>query len=308
MPALGPNARGVLWFTASGACYIVAWTIVRDLATDISVFEIAFFRAVFGLVFMGSWLVRTGLDGIKTRRAHIHFLRVTLSTSSLWCVIGALVYLPVADMTALGFTRPIFTVIAAILILRETAGPMRILATLIGFVGAMIIIRPGMEAINIGVVLAIASAALTSLAMITVKALSRTEAPDTIAMYVPIFGLPLSLVPTLFVWITPSWEQLGWMALIGLFTTLAQRAISRAYAAAEVTVIQPFDFLRLPMAAAFGFAVFAELPDVWVWVGGAVIFASGLSITLHEARRARAASGRRGPGRRWLGHRGLGRR
>ena len=115
-----------------------------------------------------------------------------------------------------------------------------------------------------------------------------TDHPDQAVLYLSLFVTPLMLLPALYVWITPNWTQLALMVAIGALATINQRCISRAFASADATAVLPFDFARLPFAAVIGFLVFAELPDLWVWVGGGVIFASSVYIAHREAIAARS--------------------
>ncbi len=148
----------------------------------------------------------------------------------------------------------------------------------VGFAGAMLIIRPGFEGLDVGVLLAFASALAGAVIAIMIKDLVRTESPDTIAVYLFVFQTAIMLVPALLVWRTPSWQELGWLALLGLIGVWLQRSFNRAMAAADATVALPFGFTRLIWAALLGWVLFAELPDVWTWIGGMLIFAASVFI------------------------------
>ncbi len=160
-------------------------------------------------------------------------------------------------------------------------------AIIVGFMGALVIIRPGFQDIDPGVLFVLGAVAGQTWNSINIKRLTRTEAPDTIVVYYALFILPLALVPALFVWTTPDLTQLGWLALIGLLGILTQRAITRAFAATDTTVVMAVGFTRLPIAAAIGFILFGEVPEIWVWIGGALILASSVYIAHREAVAAR---------------------
>ena len=131
----------------------------------------------------------------------------------------------------------------------------------IGFVGAMIILRPGFDAINLGAVLVLIGAMTNGASNALVKYTTRKDHPDTAVLFLMLYVTPLIALPTVFVWVTPSWEQLGFLLAIGFFATLNQRFLSRAFAAADATAVLPYDFSRLPFAALIGWFVFSELPD-----------------------------------------------
>jgi drug/metabolite transporter (DMT)-like permease len=133
------------------------------------------------------------------------------------------------------------------------------------------------------VVFAVWAVVMTVASTITLKYLSRTDHPDTIAIYQAVLMIPIALVPALLVWTTPTAEQLAWLVAIGILGAMTQRTLSRAYAAADVTLVTVIDFLRLPIAALIGLAVFGEWPVVWVWIGGGVIVASSILLTRREA-------------------------
>jgi drug/metabolite transporter (DMT)-like permease len=120
-----------------------------------------------------------------------------------------------------------------------------------------------------------------------VKFTTRSDHPDTVVFYLTVYVTPMIFVPALFVWTWPNLGQLLLLIGVGVFATLHQRFLSRAFATTDATAILPFNFARLPFAAIIGFLVFDELPDIWVWVGGAVIFASSVYMAHLETREAR---------------------
>jgi len=172
------------------------------------------------------------------------------------------------------------------LLLREQSSLKRWFGLLAGFAGTVIILRPGVGEINVGAMWVLVSAVLFAGSAMFVKVLAREDKPDTITMYQLLYMLPINFIPSLFVWVWPTPEQSFWAVMIGVLTTLAQRCYTRAYAAADASAIQPFDFLRLPFAVMLGFIMFAEWPDLWSVVGGVVIFAASIFVA-HSATRGR---------------------
>jgi len=195
-------------------------------------------------------------------------------------------------VTAITFTRPVFASIGAIVFLHERANGRRWTANIVGLVGTLIIIRPGMVSLDIGQMLALGCVVAMSVTALTVKNLSRTEPADTIAMYQMIVFTGISLIPMLFVWTVPDWHSLALMVLMGAAGNLNQRAMTRAYVAADATVILPFEYSRLPVSAALGLILFGEFPDIWTWVGGAVICVATVALARSETRATRKAAAR----------------
>jgi len=256
----------------------------RHFTGEIHTFEIVFFRSVFGGIFLIPWLMRVGLGGLRTERIWMHMLRGALGLAVIYMLFTAVALAPLAEVAAIIATRPVFASLGAVLILREAAHGRRWTATGLGFLGALLIIRPGFGEISLGTVPALLSViGMTGLALV-IKSLARTEKPDTIVVWQMLVFTPVAIVPALFVWVTPDFWQFVLLAGTGLFGTLAQRCLTRAYAAADATVVLPFDFTRLVFSAALGLLLFAEAPDVWVWAGGLLIFGAVLWMARLEAR------------------------
>jgi drug/metabolite transporter (DMT)-like permease len=276
--------RAAFWIVCGGGAFVFMMAIARHLADDLHMLLIVFWRAVFGVAFMLPWLARRGLGALRTDKAALHGARTLSNYGGLLFTFYAATLLPLADITAIGFARPIIGSVLAILILGEAARARRWWATLAGFAGALIIVRPGFVEFNPGIWLVICAVVLGGFNVILARYLVRTDTPDTVAMYMMLFLTPMSLAPALFVWRWPDGGELLWLVLLGAVGMLSQRSITRAYHAAEATLTLSFDFLRLPVAALIGYVLFAERPDVWVWVGGAVICAATVFLGRLESR------------------------
>lgn len=289
--APAPFRAGVL---ATGATifFAVMAGLIRHAAEELHPLQVVFFRNLFALLFMLPWLMRMGMHVMYTRRIGLYSVRAVVQLGSMICGFTSLTLIPLAEATALSFTAPIFSTIGAALILREVVRLRRWTAIAIGFAGTMVILRPGFEALSFGSVLALVNALFMAASVLMVKSLSRTEPPDAIVMYMAVFLTPMSLVPAVFVWQTPSLEMLGWMLLLAASGTAGHILMTRAFSTADVTVVLPFDFGRLPFTAIVAYFAFGQIPTVWTWLGGAVIFASTFYIAHREsvlARQARAA-------------------
>jgi len=258
-------------------------TFIRLASAQLHAFEIVFFRNFLAVLIMLPWVMRHGLASMRTNRFGLLSLRAVLNVSAMLAGFTALTLIPLAEATALSFTAPLFATVGAALILGETVRARRIAAVLIGFAGTMIVLRPGVEAITPGALLAILNAFLLAMTLLVVKVLTRTERPESVVIYMVLLQTPMALVPALFVWQWP--EPLIWLWLFALASagTAGHILFTRAMAIAEVTQVQPFEFIRLPLIAAIAYLMFDEVPTVWTWLGGAVIFAATAYITHREA-------------------------
>lgn len=281
--ALPGPVRAGFWISCTGATFTGMMAISRHLSADLHVFVIVLFRSLFGLVFLAPLAFRHGGRRLRTNRVRLYAIRGVTAYVSLVGYFYAAKYIPLADISAIVFTRPVFACIAAIIFLGELTRGRRWVAIGIGFVGGLIVVRPGFAEINIGVLFALGAVAMTVCNTIFIKSLSFTDHPDTIAIYQGLSVAPIALIAALFVWTTPTLEQFAWLLGMGALGAATQRTLARSFAAADATVVTVLDFLRLPIAALVGLVVFGEWPVVWVWVGGAVIVASSFLLTRRES-------------------------
>lgn len=286
---LTPALRGILLMCISTVAFSVMHGLVRFVSEVLPPFQVAFFRNVFGLAFLLPLLMRSRFQVLRTQRLGLHALRGVVNILAMLMFFTALSMAPLAKVTALSFTAPIFMAVLAVLVLGERFRIFRWLAILFGFSGMLIILRPGIVEIDTGALLVTGSAALWAVAMVIIKILSRTEKSLTIVAYMGIFLGVFSVIPALWVWQPFGLETLGWLVMVGLFGTIAQMALSQALKETDPTALMPFDFLKLIWTAIIGAWFFGEIPDVYTWIGAAVIFSSGLFIAYRE-RQARLLS------------------
>ena len=251
---LSPNARGILWITMGTIAFALNDVAVKTLGRTIDPFELAFFRYVTGLVILAPFFVRLGLDGIKTRKFHLHATRLVLAGLAQIGVLISVIHMPLAAVTALSFTRILFTTFVAVWILGELVSGRRWGATAVGFVGVLVMVRPD-------------TGGLDPIAMIAIGA-----------------ALILFAGPAAWVWRTPVGIEWFHAVAIGLLTTLGMVGFVRGFAAGEASVIGPMEYVRLIYAAILGFAIFAEIPDPWTIVGALIIVAATTYIARDEAR------------------------
>jgi drug/metabolite transporter (DMT)-like permease len=294
-PRLAPITRAALWIVLSGICAVMMNVLIRVAAQTMHPFEVAFFRCLFGLVLVLPWLIKGGSALLRSRNSGFYLLRAGVGLVSMVTWFYGITVVPLATATAVNFTAPLFATIAAVLVLHEDVRLRRWSAVVIGFVGVLVIMRPGGERLDANLLILLLSAASAAMNNITVKFLARTEPPGRIVAMFMIYLTPLSLIPALFVWRWPEPSTLGALVGLGCLGTIAHLSVARALAAADASACAPFEFARLPFAALIGFLWFGEVTDVWTWVGAAIIAGSSVYVAYREARVARLS--RRGEGR-----------
>ncbi len=283
--AIPGTARAGLWMTVAAIAYVCSIAIGKYVSPEVHFVEIAFLRNTFAILFMLPWLVRAGTAALHTRRVRRHFVRGLVSSMNVTFLFAAVGLIPIADMSAITFLQPVIGAAIAVLLLGEAADGRRWLAIAAGFAGALIVIRPGFAEINWGIAFTLGSAFAGAVVSVLIKTLVRTDPPDTIAAWLFITQTLILVVPTALVWTTPRWELWALFLAIGFLSAILQRTYNRGMQAADVSIAMPFNFSRLIWAALLGWIVFGDFPDVWTWIGSAVIFGASLWIT-RPGRRA----------------------
>lgn len=286
-----PSLLGIGLMTGATVAFAAMHGGVRYLSLELQLhpFEIAFFRNLFGMLVLAPWFLRPGVRPLRTQRFGLHALRAVINVVAMLLFFMGLSLTPIAQVQALGFTAPLFASLLAVVFLGERMGLPRWTALIVGFAGALIIIRPGAEPMDPGSLLVLASAATWSLAIIVIKTLSRTDSSVTITAYMVLLVTPLSLLAAVFVWQWPDPWQLAWLVFVGVSGTLAQLAMAQALYLADTTTVMPLDFMKLIWGSIIGYLLFSEVPDAGIWIGGGVILASATYIAYRESRRKRAA-------------------
>ena len=266
----------------STLCFSCMHALISFLSTELHPFQIAFCRNVFGLLIFMPVVMRSGVGFLRTERLSLHFLRSVMNVAAMLTFFTALSMTPIARVTALGFTAPLFMALLSVLILKERMDATRLLATVVGFLGTAIVLRIDQVSLDLGAVLVITSAAIWAMTMIVIKTLGKTESSLTITGYMVILLSLLSLGPAVAVWRWP--EPLTWALLIaiGVLGTYAQLLLAESLKQADATAVMPFDFLKLVWASLLGYVLFAQAPGLSTWIGGAIIFAAGIFVAYRE--------------------------
>ena len=277
-----PTLRGILLIFCGTFLGATSDALIRHTSAEIHPFEIVFFRCFFALVFLSPTLFRAGIGSLKTKRLGTHAIRACVQTVTMLLGFLGFALAPLAKATSLQFTAPLFATVLAALILGEVIRLRRITALVVGFAGAIIVIQPWQGQYDVGAFASIGSAACFAIVMILVRQLGTTEKPTTQLIYAALMTTPITFLIALNFWQTPTFIQLCLMASIGLFTTLNNLTLAHALRLAELSAILPVQYTKLVWAATIGFIVFAEIPDIWTWLGGSLIFGSATYIAIRE--------------------------
>ncbi len=286
------NLRGILWSGLAGILFALLNVFTLIPAQHLNPYVMAFLRYLFGTLFLVPIVLRLGVHRtMRTHRLPLHLFRGCIHAGGMFLWFIGLPLTTLASITALGFTGPIFVTIGAALFLGEDVRLRRWIAVAVGFAGAMIIIRPGIGDLGLGAVVILISTPIFSASNLISKALARTESAPTIVVWQNL-TISLAAFPVaLWFWDTPQWTDLLWFIAAGLSGTLGHMCQQNGYQLADITLLQPIGFLSLLWNALLGYFLFFQQPDVWTFVGAAVIFASAMYISHREAvRRAKVKS------------------
>ena len=294
-PSRAGALAGIAWMLVTGLLFVAVTGTVRYLGSDMPAVQAAFIRYLFGLILIAPILLRlrgnrpnSGMMGLYVLRGLFHGLAVML-----W--FYAMARIPIAEVTALGYTAPIFTTIGAALFLGEHLHARRILAVVAGFLGAIVILRPGFQTIELGSLAQLAAAPLFAASFLLAKKMTGSQSPAVIVAMLSIF-CTLTLLPgALLEWRSPSLDELFLLFLTAVFATAGHYTLTRAFEAAPITVTQPAAFLQLVWAALLGLIAFGEPLDPWIFLGGGIVVAAVTYIAHREAVAAGRAQPKPGP-------------
>jgi drug/metabolite transporter (DMT)-like permease len=273
---------------AACVCFTTMSAIAKLLGEDLHPFLVAFGRAFLGLLILVPFLIYNGPSQIVTSRWWLHVTRAALGTSAMLCGFYAISRLPLAEATALSFTKPLFQVLLAALLIGEVVRARRWTVTAIGFLGVLVMVQPGARAIDLAVLVGLLGALLAAAVSVTIRELVRTEKQLVILFYLGVVGSLISGLFALPVWTTPSLTQLALMLLMAVVGSLGQLCVMRGFRLGEASAMAPFDYTRLPMSAAYGLVLFAEIPGIHTALGAIVIAGSTFYMAHLEAAADRA--------------------
>ena len=281
---LTPQKRALIFMFLAMFFFTGMSVFIRKSSEQLHIMEVIFLRNLLACFLIIPIMLPSGVHILKMHEPRLFFFRAVVGSVGMVAGFIAFILIPLAQATAISFTTPIFVTIGAAFLLGEIIKFRRIAAIFVGFLGMLVIIQPGAGVMSIGVALAFVSAGAHSVNALLVKKMTIKESPNAIVAWMVILIVPITIVPALFVWEWPS--GLTWIYLwsLALFGTLAHMCFTRAFASAEITSLQPIEFIKLPMTALIAWIIFAEVPGAWTWIGGIIIFYSTAYITHREAK------------------------
>ncbi|WP_293906545.1 DMT family transporter [Phenylobacterium sp.] len=291
-PGLSPNLRGALWMLGSAVTFSVMTTLIKYLGSDYPATLQTFYRQAAGLMILAPVIVRHRSAAFATTRPAIMIFRSATGTVGMILSFYAFQKMPLADANALSFTRTLWLVPLAAFVIREPVGPLRIGAAIVGFLGVLVMIRPGAGghfAIGLPAMAMLASAFLFAFTVTGMKVLTRDHPPMVILVWSAVLGLVLSIPGAIYSWRVPGPRDLFLLCLMGVIATANQACYIKGMQSGDAAAMAPIDYTRLVFSAAAGFFLFNEVPSGWTLLGAGIVVASTLFITLREQQLARSA-------------------
>ena len=277
--------RAILWMCGTLISFATMAVAVRELTDTINSFEIVFLRTSVALSIILIIISIRGWKNISTKNLKLHIFRNTVHyIGNLTWIIGVSL-IPLAQVFALEFSIPIWVALFAVLFLNEKLTIGKVIAIGSGFIGVLVILRPGLMAINQGAVAVLSAALCFAATNVITKSLSKTDNPLTILFLMFAMQLPISAFGAYFFWTVPVWEDCPWIFLVGTMSLTAHYCMTRAITLVDVTVIIPIDFMRMPIIAIIGFYLYNEPFSVWIFLGAALIFSGNYFNIYHERKR-----------------------
>ena len=284
--SLQPNMRGAIFVVLGTLFFVFTDIMVKLIGDRIHPAQMAIFRYTIGFLLLVPLFARTGREKLQSKRIKLHFFRAILASLGQAGIFYAVIHLPLADATAMTFTRPLFLTILAIFILKEVVGIQRWSATIFGFLGVIVMMRPFTGEVDIAWFVALFTAFLFASGLIIIRFLAREDPPGTILFWYHIFGIIIFAGPAAYVWVNPTSIEWIQLFLIATFTAIGMNFFVRGFSVGESSLMGTMEYIRLVFAAAAGYLIFLEIPDIWTWVGALIIVLATLYITRFEANQS----------------------
>lgn len=291
------NVKGALILMVAAFGFALMVALIKLAGKHLPVTQILFVRQLGMTIMLAPVLIRTFPGSLRTARLDLQCGRILLALIAMLCGFTAVINMPLADATAIAFAKSFFITIFAVLILKETVGLYRWSAVVIGFIGVLIMVRPGTEGFSVYGLMAIVAAASAGLVMVIIRILTRSDPPSTILAYQAIGVGLIMAIPAFIQWVSPTAEQWALLAGIGFVSFFAQKANIYAFSYGEASLLASLDYVRLVYATLFGWLLFAELPSASTLVGAVIIILASIFTVHRESRRKQQlASGPNGRG------------
>jgi len=269
--------RAFLWMSITLLSFCLMAIAARELGDALSIFQVLTFRSAIGLMAVYIVMLATGnMRAIKTKRLRLHAFRNCFHFAGQYFWFLGIILLPLAEVTALGFTIPIWTALIALFFFKQKITRERLGSIVLGIAGVIVITRPGSAMADIAVLVVILSAVFYAISHTVTGELSSSEQPFTVLFYMCLIQLPIGFVLSVFSWQWPAGVQWFWLCIIGLTALSAHFCLTRAMTYADVTTIFTLDFLRLPLMALLGAFIYHEPIGLSVIIGGLLMAAGNL--------------------------------
>jgi drug/metabolite transporter (DMT)-like permease len=283
--ASGSVARAAALVSAGSLTLVAMATLVKHLGNDLPAMEILFFRSAIGFLFVLPLFVRDPLEPFRTKRPGMHLVRGAIGAIGNACFFWTITSMLLADAMALQFSRPLFMIPLAVLLLGESQGLRRTVVAMIGFLGILLYARPFTGGFEPDALVGALGALAGGLVVICIKRLATTEPTRVIMFYYAFWNTVFALVPAALFWVTPSLPQLALLVVVGFLGIAGQSMITHGLTMGEATVLVPLDYSRIVYSAVLGYLLFGEMPGPWSFAGMALIVACSLYLVLTERRR-----------------------
>ena len=261
--------------------------LIKFAQNDVSIYIAAFFRFLIGFIFIFPYILKTKFKVYKTSNILLHIIRSLLNYPAMLLTFSALMLVPYEKISALNFLVPFLVTILAVLFLRENIRIYRISALFIGFIGMLIILRPGIINISLGIQMVLVATFFWSVIIILTKQLTNKDSSITILTYMYTFMTFLTLITAIIFWETPTYKSIIYLSLAAFVGTISHFSINHAFKLVDVSMTQPFSFIGLIVASFYGYFLFNESPDIYTWLGAIVIFIGIIIITIRELKLAK---------------------
>tara|TARA_E500000178_G_C16950373_1_gene720937 strand:+ start:384 stop:1271 length:888 start_codon:yes stop_codon:yes gene_type:complete len=281
---MSSSIKSAIWMLIASANFVILNTLVKYLSTDYHLFQIIFFRSLFAVIFLIPFVYKDGIKSLRTHSIKLQLIRSFIAIGGMYLWFYSIANIPLAKATAINFTSPVFGALFAIYILKEKVKKRRVIAIIFSFIGAMIIIRPGLINFDINMITVLIASILMGLAAIFIKKLSMIDHPNSVVLYMPLLITVMSLIPCILNWSSPNYFDFFLFISMGLVAILAHLAITKAFSLSDATYVLIFDYFRLPITAILAFYIFNEVTSLYVWIGGLLIFASSTYIINREKK------------------------
>lgn len=278
---------GILFMCLAGVLFTVMGGFGKILGQDYSSLQVSWARTIVHLLLMlAMFMPARGIALLRTRRLPTQLARSTLLFLSNLCFFYAITYIPLAKASSISLASPLIVALLAWPMLGERTTPARVIALAIGFLGVLVVIRPGTELYHPASLFILASASCYALYQLLTRRIAGTEAPETLATYSAVVGSVGMLVVLPFVWTTPTAPaDIAMFLGIGILGGLGHYFVARSLIAAPANIVTPFQYAQLLGAVVVGYLFFGDLPDALTWLGAAIIIGAGLAIGWSQARR-----------------------